>query len=358
MTLLRSKVALVEITDDAEASLKKALMLIGGIVDLNSPERSVVIKVGVFDPESGHHATVNVVDAIIKSFNKASKIFVAESDNYRGAALDRLQIWKSLFTKRVVPFNLSEDEECRKVKVADEKLSLSHILFKPSVLVSAHVLRVYERGSVIKNLLGVIPDREKARFHKKLEPALLDVYEATGGIDLAILDGTHASLGVASSSDKIEANVLVVGRDAVAVDAVGVALVGMDPLKMPMIKEAMKRGLGEGDLTKIEIVGSSFDSVKKRIEALAETAKKARPRKASGLTWGGRSHRELRNLVQEGFFALPNKRTVKDVSRAFEAEGLSAKGKEKRIEAALALRAKRGVLKRAKGSDGWIYWTE
>jgi uncharacterized protein (DUF362 family) len=356
--LVRSKVALIELIDDVEASLGKALKLIGGIADLNTPERSVVVKVGVFDPEAGHHATVGVVDAIIKSFDEAPKIFLAESDNYRGLGSDRLQIWKSLFSKRVVPFNLSEDKEVRRVKVADEKLGLSHVLFKPNVFVSTHIPRVYEKGSVLKNLLGLVPDRKKVRFHKKLETALLDMYQAVGGIDLAVLDGTHVSMGVNPSSDKVDANVLIVGRDAVAVEAVGAALVGMDPLKMRIIKEAMKRGLGEGDLKKIEIVGSSLESVKKKIADMAATAKKTRPQKTGPQTWGGRSHHELRNLVKEGFFALPNKRTKEDVVKAFEAKGLSTKGKEERIAAALALRVKRGILKKAKSSEGWVYWTE
>lgn len=175
-----------------------------------------------------------------------------------------------------MPFNLSEDTDTKQVKVADEKIGLSHILFKPNVFVSTHVLRVYERGSILKNLLGLIPDRKKVRFHKKLDATLLDMCEAIGGIDLAVLDGTYMNSGVSPSSERINTNVLLVGRDAVAVEAVGAAFVGLKPEKMSIIQEAVNRGLGEGDLEKIEVLGGSFESLRERFDSLLKNSKKRR----------------------------------------------------------------------------------
>jgi uncharacterized protein (DUF362 family) len=270
-----SKVAVVDLQDrNVQESFNQALKLIGGISDLNTAKRSVVVKVGVFDHRGTAYTTVDVAGAIVNSFSKAPKIFVAESDNYRGTGSERLQIWKSLFSERVVPFNLSEDTNTKQVKIADEKIGLSHILFKPNVFVSTHILRVYEKGSVLKNLLGLMPDRKKARFHKKLEATLLDAYEAVGGIDLAVLDGTRVHGGVAPSAKKIATNVVLVGRDAVAVEAVGASLVGMNPEKIPVIKEAVKRGLGEGDVCKIEIVGASLESIRERFAPLLKPKKR------------------------------------------------------------------------------------
>jgi len=259
-----SKVAIVEFSKDVQESFKQALKLIGKIDDLNTKKRNVVVKVGVFDPKESHHSTVNVVNAIVNSFNLAPKIFLAESDNYKGKGSERLRIWKELFTERVVPFNLSDDADTREVKVADEKIRLSHILFKPNVIVSTHVLREYDKGTILKNLLGLIPDKKKMRFHKKVETTLLDLYETIGGIDLAVIDGTYTYLG--SALDKvIKTNILLVGRDAIAVEAVGAALVGLDPEKMPVIQEAMNRHLGEGNVEKIEVLGNSIENIKKNI---------------------------------------------------------------------------------------------
>lgn len=258
-----SKVAIVEFDEDVQESFKRALKLIGEIDDLNTMERSVVIKPGIFDHKKKNHPTVSVVSAIINSFNMAPQIFMVESDNYKGTGSERLQIYKEVFTKRVVPFNLSDDMNTREVKIADEKIGLSSILFKPNVFVGTHTLRRYEEGTILKNLLGVIPFRKKARFHKKLKTVLIDVYEAIGGIDLAVLDGTYTYSG--PTKDKgINTNVLLVGRDAMAVEAVGAVLVGLDPEKMPVIQEAMNRGLGEGDVKKIEVLGNSIESIREK----------------------------------------------------------------------------------------------
>jgi uncharacterized protein (DUF362 family) len=276
-----SKVAMVEFGNDVCKSFKKAVGLIGKMSDLNTSKRSVVIKVGVFDHNAENHSSVGVVDAIIKSFNKAPRIYVAESDNYRGKGTERLQVWKELFTDRVIPFNLSEDPDTKKVKVADEEMQLSHILFKPNVFVSTHVLRTFERGTILKNLFGLVPSVSKAPLHKKLDTLLPDIYEAIGGIDLAVIDGTYLYRGAGAnphatkdaSRYRVKMNTLIVGRDAIAVETVGATLAGLNPDKMPILKETIKRHLGEGNIDNIEIVGSSLQEARAKFSVAASGLK-------------------------------------------------------------------------------------
>jgi uncharacterized protein (DUF362 family) len=353
---LTSKVAIVRFDGNEAESFKQALRLIGGIDDLNTPKRVVVVKVGVFSHRADNHTSVSVVDAIIDSFDKAPKIFLAESNNYQGAGLERVQIWKELFTERIVPFNLSDDSDTRSVRLADQEMNLSHILFKPNVLVDTHILRSFERGSILKNLFGCIPTPKKMKYHKILPTLLADVYEAVGGVDLAVLDGTNFWRGAGGTP--VRMNTLLVGRDAVAVETVGATLAGLNPEKMPVIQEFAKRGLGEGDLKNIEIVGASFECLKEKFMSAAMTQKKLHAQRRGPQTWGGHAYHAFESLICEGFFKLPNKRTIKDVAKALEARGLSTKGKEGKITNSLARRVKKGVLRAAKGPDGWLYWTE
>jgi uncharacterized protein (DUF362 family) len=259
MVSTRSTVAVVD-TD----SLAKALDLIGGIDDLNTPEKKVVTKVGIFSPQTGICTTVHTLASIITAFDKATEIRVIESDSFAGPGLDRLEIWRDCYNDRVIPFNLSDDTDTRTVEVAGEGVPLSHILFEPNTFISTHVPRRYEdagdedlmnMGSIIKNLLGLIPDKNKYRFHDQLPIALLDMYEAIGGIDLAVLDGTHAFLGWKKTKSTVSPGVLLVGKDACAVEAVGAYLVGLEPTEMPVLQEARNRGLGEIDIDKIDIIG-------------------------------------------------------------------------------------------------------
>jgi uncharacterized protein (DUF362 family) len=126
---------------------------------------------------------------------------------------------------------------------------------------------------VLKNLLGVIPDRRKVRFHKKLGAALMDAYEAIGGIDLAVIDGTHAVLGVTPKAKRVPANILLIGRDAVAVEVVGATIMGLKPEKVPVIREAMNRGIGESNIDKIEIAGTSLATLKEKLKKLTAEKK-------------------------------------------------------------------------------------
>jgi uncharacterized protein (DUF362 family) len=351
---MRPKVAIVRFDKDT-ISLDRALELIGGIDDLNDARRSVTIKVGIFTTKIKHHSSVDTVKAIIESFNKAPKIFVAESDNYKGTGTERLQVWKELFGGKVTPFNLSQDTDTRPFQIAGENLHLSHILFKPNVFVSTHVLRKFEKGSILKNLFGLVPDRKKARFHKILPKVLADLYEAVGGIDLAIMDGTY--LWHAWGGHTTRMNTLIVGKDAVAVEAVGATLAGLNIQKMPVIQEFASRSLGETDINKIEILGTDFDELREECEAARKSYRKSK--KAIGaLTWGGNTNRVFAGLVKGEFFKNPNKRTIEDVISALQAKGISTKGHEQKIPNFLARRVKNGTLKRERDARGEFYWTE
>lgn len=270
---MMSKVVVTEFEKDIEQSLHKALKQVN-TDDLNTEERPVVIKVGVFTPTSGQYTTVDVIQALVNTFDKAPKIYIAESDSYGGAASEKLQIWHKVYDERAVPFSLSADKNTRNVKVLDEEVAFSNIIFKPSVFISTHVPRRYQDagshdmaniGSILKNLLGLVPDLKKRRFHERLPTALLDMYEAIGGMDLAILDGTYTHLGVMKKHNRIKTNMLVIGRDAISVEAIGAYILGSDPMEMPLIREAMNRGLGEGDINKIEILGSQVDDLRQKI---------------------------------------------------------------------------------------------
>lgn len=275
---MTSKVAIIEFDEaTVEESLRQAIELIGGTTDLNTTRKPVIVKVGVFSHKAQNHTSVNVVDAIINLFKKASRVHLVESDNYKGTGSERLQLWKELFTERVTPINLSDDPEPRKMKLANLEVSLPSVLLKPKVLVDTHILRSFESGSILKNLFGCILDSKRAKYHKILPALLADVYEAVGGVELAVLDGTCFWHG--AGNNPVKMNTLVVGRDAVAVETVGAVLAGLDPKKMPVIQEFVKRGLGEGDMEHIEIVGASFEIVRDKFRSAAMAPKKTKTRR-------------------------------------------------------------------------------
>ena len=170
-------------------------------------------------------------------------------------------------------------------------MDLPHILFKPNVLVDTHILRSFESGSILKNLFGCILDSKRIKYHKVLPMLLAEVYEAIGGVDLAVLDGTYLWHGAGDAP--VRMNTVLVGRDAVAVETVGATLAGLDPHKMPVIQEFAKRGLGEACLENIKLVGTSFERLQERFISASKVQKKQRARGVAILKPGWSSESSL-----------------------------------------------------------------
>ena len=254
-------------------SLTAALMHFEGMSDLNSSSRPVFVKVGIYNPKTGICSTIKTVQQIVNCFDRAPIIRLTESDSGGGPGLKKLEIWKDCYDERVIPFNLSDDTDTIDAGIAGESVPFPKAFSLPKTFVSTHVPRRYEDagledlmnlGFVIKNLLGMIPDKKKNRFHKRLPSALLDIYEAIGGIDLAVLDATYVYLGFGKKRVTVTPNLLIVGTDAFAVEAVGGYLVGFEPTTMPVLQEAKRRDLGEIELDKIRIIGK-LDSQREMI---------------------------------------------------------------------------------------------
>ncbi len=257
-----SRVALVKTDEGVLEAYQHALGLLGGIEDLDG--RNITIKVGIFDQRNLNYPSVQVVKAVADSFVRSQKIRLAESDNYQGKALDRLQVWNTVFSSKVIPFSLSNDSCMKEVSVCGERIRFSCALFKPNVLVSLHILRKGQAGSIFKNLLGLVPDIKKDRFHNNLGDALVDMAQAVGWIDLAVIDGTYSYGGEWKEGiplEKERKDCLIVGRDPVAVETIGSLIVGEDPLSIPAMVVAKERRLGETNPDKIKVLGEPLKKI-------------------------------------------------------------------------------------------------
>jgi len=94
------------------------------------------------------------------------------------------------------------------------------------------------------------------------------------------------------------------------------------------------------------------------MQQIFEHAPRAQRNGKGPQTWGGQIYKALKELIRDGFFKHPNKRTLEQVVKALESKGLSTKGKEDKVAGFLARRVKKEVLKKSKVSSGWVYWTE
>jgi uncharacterized protein (DUF362 family) len=356
---VNSIVAAVNLKKHKHDAVKTACDLVGGIGDIDVPDREVVIKVGVFYPESGWYSTVDTVDGITRAFKRAPKKYLVETDNYQGTATERLKVWESVFSDTVIPVNLSEETETIPVPVPNPikevSIDLAKLVLKPRVFVSTHVMRTYDRGSILKNLFGLPPTRKKVQYHKSeiFFSLLTSLYEAIGGVDLAVLDATYFSKFFKGKGGQARTDFLFVGRDAVSVEAVGFHLAGINPLKTQLIQSFVARGLGIGDLDRIDIVGVSLDEletifkeVRKRLDV--EIANKPDPWSAS---------KAVDDLIRRGYFTSTEKRTMTEIVSALVEQDQRAKGREKMIHSTVKRRFEKGKLQGERAGSQWLFWT-
>jgi hypothetical protein len=66
--------------------------------------------------------------------------------------------------------------------------------------------------------------------------------------------------------DPKDLNLIIASDDPVAADAVASAVIGIDPFEVPTTYLGHVRGIGVGDLKRIEILGEAIEKVRKRFE--------------------------------------------------------------------------------------------
>jgi uncharacterized protein (DUF362 family) len=121
----------------------------------------------------------------------------------------------------------------------------------------------------IKNQWGFPQHADRGKDHNyNLHSKLVDVYEYIKP-DICIIDGSgggiiHGHYPPTAWEDRlvIPFNILIGGRDTLAVDVVGARIFGLILDDVPHLKIAYKRGLGEGDLNKINVIGKDLNDYK------------------------------------------------------------------------------------------------
>lgn len=160
-----------------------------------------------------------------------------------------------------------------------KRFELPEALFEADIVISLSKLKTHSLTHItgaVKNLFGLIHGLNKSRWHVKAPSAeafagfLLDLYAALlKGFDppktyIHIMDAIVGMEGEGPGRrgrpKKIGA--LLLGRDALAVDAVAVRLLRLDPEKVPTLVLGAKRNSGVTSMEHIDVKGghpSDFD---------------------------------------------------------------------------------------------------
>jgi len=161
--------------------------------------------------------------------------------------------------------NISSDGVAMEVKSRfTRQLVVSRAVLDADILVSLPKFKTHALTQItgaIKNMFGILVGGEKGRMHaatggyRSFSEALVDIYQIRPP-DLVIMDAVIGMEGNGpSSGDSRHVGKIIVSDDGVAVDAVMTAMMGKKPEKIHMLKVAGRRGIGEIDISKLDVTG-------------------------------------------------------------------------------------------------------
>ena len=117
----------------------------------------------------------------------------------------------------------------------------------------------------MKNAFGGLLHRKRHWTHSVIHETLVDLLAIQQEIHpglFAVMDGTFAGDGPGPRAMRwhIKDRILA-SADQVAIDAVAAKMMGFDPMDIKFIRLAHERGLGCGDVSRIEVVGEDISQV-------------------------------------------------------------------------------------------------
>lgn len=267
-----SKVAIIRVEDSLPEAMEQGLTLIGGI-DAHQSDK-IIIKPNLCHPslpEAGRTTDVRVVEEVIRRCNQIEEggIYIVESDNYVASADKTFRRLGYTRLKEKYPVHLLNLTKEPKTKMQiDGKffdvLEVPKFLLAPNYFITIAKLKVHLHElftGVWKNQWGCIVRREKRCFHPFLSEALVDI-NVVWKPRLCIVDGIVGMEGCGPIDGVPKGmNLLIFGKDPIAVDSVCCHIMNIDPYDVPHLKYAHESNLGTINLQKIEIMGEPVEKV-------------------------------------------------------------------------------------------------
>jgi len=127
----------------------------------------------------------------------------------------------------------------------------------------------------MKNAFGGLLHRKRHWTHSVIHETLVDLLaiqkEIHPGV-FAVMDGTFAGDGPGPRAMRWHIkNRILASADQVAIDAVAAKMMGFDPMSIKFIRLAHERGLGCGDVSRIDVVGEDISQVNWKFTGVENT---------------------------------------------------------------------------------------
>lgn len=265
-------VAIVKGTDP-ERMVVRALELIGADA-LVDPVGRVLVKpnyVSAKPPSTGITTDPRIVESVVAFLQRHGVRDLVVGEGGAGDtdhAFDVVGIRDVVARHRVPLVNLNHDAritvqvpqrlELREVGIARTALECTGIVNVPK-------LKVHHMATVtlcMKNLMGVI--LPKSIMHEHIHEKIVDLASLFAEkVKLNVVDGLVGAERDETRGRPVPMDLVIAGRDMVAVDAVATRVMGLDPERVRYLALAEARGLGVAALDRIDVLGEPIADVAK-----------------------------------------------------------------------------------------------
>jgi uncharacterized protein (DUF362 family) len=289
-----AKVSIVKTENDFYAALVRALNDIGERPV--APGDRVLIKPNLYEPnapDSGEVTNPKVIEAVARYCLDAgaARVIIGEGPSYYQSESNLKKCFTRAGISAVadrlgIEWVLFDEHGYRTFKGtagAPDEFRVTEFAFNVDKFINVPVLKTHYQTTVtlaMKNLKGCLKREDKPRFHHgNLNRAIVELNTIVKPT-INIIDATAktvGSVGHAGKKQQIGASLLLVSTDIVAVDAVGCALMGIDPGEVGTVTLGAAAGLGESDLTRIDIIGEELKRLKFKVKLPQEQLRQSFP---------------------------------------------------------------------------------
>ncbi len=277
----RAKPVVAVVTgDDPAAMVAKAIELCGGLKGVVKDGDKVVLKPNLTyyradRPLPGCTTELCVARAVVDCLRKQAprcSITIAEGSGMDAKAVFDAYEYTKYAEKEGIPLvDLAKDKR-ELVKLSDgpdvREYRMPKTLREADVFVNVPVLKTHQLSVIsvgLKSYYGVLPN-PRGGWHETVDQTLTDLARLRKS-DLIVVDGLVAMEGQGPvDGSPVQMNLVIAGKDLVAVDAVAGAIMGLDPLEISHLQAAHAAGLGENDLSRITVKGTPIEKVRRKFK--------------------------------------------------------------------------------------------
>jgi uncharacterized protein (DUF362 family) len=282
---------------DYASVVHQAIENAGGLAGIVKPGDVVLIKPNLCiraapgDPKTTDYRVVQaIVDAV--KLLKASRIVIAEGSFYGNALSPSAAAackYDSIQGVELFDFNSCDKKDCYELK--PERSLLGKSVFIPKIYMDAdvvieapklktHFLPEAVVSLSVKNVFGVPSEKiyggygDKMGLHAfPLSQIIVDL-NMIRKPDFSVIDGIVGGEGQGPVyNTPVKSEIVIAGRDPVAVDTVGLTFMGFTLDQVPHLKLAAKERLGIADLGAIKVVGADLAAIKMNFKSNFKRAK-------------------------------------------------------------------------------------